>query len=197
MDARRRNIPAIYMAALFVLSANGLAQEGRCYNIVNDMALFGDNEKVIRWKSFDECKELCDEEMSFVCLSFDYTPSGTCHLNSANHITDPESYGSHHGSVYGYATEYITNRAFDSVIQNDATEYDNEEGEELHHDVNYLPPGICELMPITREDEPELFDVFEDAVYAAVTDCQSDSIRRVRQMASSEESDEGSGYVSD
>ena len=69
------------------------------------MAMFGHNEKVIRGISFDDCKRKCDTENSFFCLSVDYTDSGTCYLSNANHLTDPEGFGAHHGATYAYVTE--------------------------------------------------------------------------------------------
>ena len=62
-----------------------------------DQALYGFNDKTLRNVDLQECKQACEAETEFACLSIDYLDKGSCYLSRENAVTQSADMGSYPG----------------------------------------------------------------------------------------------------
>ena len=105
---------------------------GRCYDTIDNMAMYGTNEITIAATSLEECIAYCDLETSITCISLDYTSSGSCHLSSHSHETVSHMFGPDESSTYAYVTDDSTcNEGSDENVDEDESETNEESDEDI------------------------------------------------------------------
>ena len=70
-----------------------------------EMTIYGYDNRVVVEVELDECKQCCEEESEFNCLSVDYMSSERfCFLSAETKYTVPDSYKAASGMVYSMRT---------------------------------------------------------------------------------------------